>query len=132
MRRLALAAIIAWVATGCSSDSYRLELSKVAASYTVGDTLRLTATEWIQRPFETEDQTTDSNRDPAAFGWLTSDPEVAQVLKPGVVLMRAAGTTTLRVRTYHASATVPLVVVPAADLQPWLTDSRSSGSSSSN
>jgi hypothetical protein len=118
MRNLPLLARIIGIAVltgplaGCT-DEYDLEISGAKTYWLVGDTARLVALEWVQRPYATREPSLQSSTQaPQDYGWASSDSLVMRVIGNGVVVMASPGTAVLTVRSVHASTRRTMVVTP--------------------
>jgi hypothetical protein len=59
-----------------------------------------------------------SDQRPDLFTWKSLDPDVAEVIQPGVIVMRRPGSTKIEITT--ASATASIDVVVAASGVDWV------------
>lgn len=117
--RIGLCTAILAVVSGCMTDDYSLKVeletgpSLSASAWRVGDTARVVATEWVQRPFETFEPSLPSSKNaPDEYGWASSDTTIMKIVSGGVLFMKAPGTAGLTVRSPRAKSTIPLTVHP--------------------
>jgi hypothetical protein len=108
------------LAGGCidASQDYRVYVTlasgaSMPTTYRAGDTVQFVA-EITHKPFfdfdGPEEVRSRSDERPDLFTWSTTAPEIAEVIAPGVVVMRQPGEATLRVVTASATAEPTLFV----------------------
>jgi hypothetical protein len=117
MRRLIIVGL--WLLAGCTISQetrYSIEVFRmpgntpfIGGEFLVGDTLRLVAAQSAEQFFGT-DYSFRSDANSSAFTWSSAAPAIAELVAPGLYVMKGPGEVSLTVSTAHAEANRPILV----------------------
>lgn len=115
--RIQVTVVLCLLAGAACGDTYSLDVLQksgpgVRDHWIVGDTLRMTATEWAQHFNEGREPTATSEQSPSKFSWHSADPSVADFVDPGVLVFRGTGKAIISVRGPQSGVSLTFVGCP--------------------